>query len=60
MELMGARIGLCSAAQGVLNSQYSYLQGRIACQLRAAITCTVFRKVGASQCGAGLDASHFC
>lgn len=30
--------------QGVLNTQYSWRQGRIACQLRAGITCCVFKK----------------
>ena len=30
--------------QGILNTQYSWLQGRLACQIRAAVTCCVFRK----------------
>ncbi len=30
--------------QALLNSQYNYLQGRVACQVRAGITCVVFRK----------------
>lgn len=30
--------------QAILNSQYSYLQGRIACKVRSGITCVVFRK----------------
>ena len=30
--------------QALLNSQYNYLQGRIACQVRAGMTCVVFRK----------------
>ena len=41
--------------QAVLNTQYSYRQGRLACQLRAALTCVVFRKallVGASDMAA--------
>lgn len=31
-------------AQAVLNSHYSYQQGKISCQLRSAITCLVFKK----------------
>ena len=30
--------------QGVLNSQYSFRRGAIACQLRAALSCLVFDK----------------
>ena len=30
--------------QGILNTQYSWLQGRLACQIRAAVTCCVFKK----------------
>jgi ATP-binding cassette, subfamily C (CFTR/MRP), member 10 len=30
--------------QAILNSQYSYAQGCISCQLRSALTCAVFRK----------------
>ena len=30
--------------QGILNTQYNWRQGRIACQLRAGITCVVFKK----------------
>ena len=30
--------------QGVLNSQYSFRRGTIACQLRAALSCLVFDK----------------
>ena len=30
--------------QAVLNCQYNYLQGRIACQLRAGMSCMVFNK----------------
>ena len=32
------------ALQAVLNCQYSYLQSRVACQLRSALTCIVFDK----------------
>jgi len=31
-------------AQAVLNSHYSYQQGKISCQLWSAITCLVFKK----------------
>ena len=30
--------------QAVINTQYTYGQGRVACQLRAALTCSVFNK----------------
>ena len=30
--------------QGVLNSQYSFRRGALACQLRAALSCLVFDK----------------
>ncbi len=34
----------CLLPQGILNTQYSWLQGRLACQIRAAVTCCVFKK----------------
>lgn len=30
--------------QALLNSHYSYQQGLLACKLRAAVTCIVFKK----------------
>ena len=30
--------------QAILNCQYNYLQGRIACRIRAGLTCMVFDK----------------
>lgn len=36
------RLGL--NVQAILNSHYSYQQGVLSCQLRAAITCLVFKK----------------
>ena len=32
------------SVQGVLNSQYTYQEGRLACQLRSALSGLVFRK----------------
>ncbi|KAK9830435.1 hypothetical protein WJX72_011744 [[Myrmecia] bisecta] len=37
-------LGLTAVLKAILNSQYSFRQGRISCQLRAALTCLVFRK----------------
>ncbi|KAK9825002.1 hypothetical protein WJX81_008465 [Elliptochloris bilobata] len=39
-----ALLGLTSAAKALLNAQYNYGQGRLACRLRAAITAAVFDK----------------
>ncbi|KAL0053237.1 hypothetical protein WJX82_002974 [Trebouxia sp. C0006] len=37
-------LGITSLIKAVLNSHYSYQQGKISCQLRSAITCLVFKK----------------
>ena len=40
-------MGLCLTnvrLQALLNCQYTYLQGRLGCRLRAALTCVVFNK----------------